>query len=404
MVPRAVFRDPFRATPSDRQRHALSSGNRSKPAVGGLPPHGPAQAALASATAATTPLPSPNDALGDDMQPPILDGCRDLLVMCDTYTPSGQPIETNTRAAALRVFSDPLVAAEECWFGIEQEYTLLDATTKWPIGWPTGGYPSQQGPYYCGVGADKMFGRHIAESHYRACHYAGINVGGLNAEVMPGQWEFQVGPCVGIDAGDHLWVARYVMERVCELTGNVIVTLDPKPVEGDWNGAGAHCNFSTRSMRDKHLGGFAEIERAIARLKEKHEEHVLRYGEGNERRLTGKHETASMTEFTWGVADRGASVRIGNETFEDGCGYLEDRRPSANCDPYVVTQMIAATTLAVGDHATSQPTSPKMKDKEVAPGAKSDLNFPGIERLNVEEVSFSVPATPQFQFKGTSSA
>ena len=390
LVPRAVFRDPFRATPSDRQKGITQAA---KPMMHGKPPDhpsGPAQAALASAAAATdaTTLPFPADATTQNPNaPPILDGCRDLLVMCDTYTPAGVPIATNTRAVAARVFSDPLVAAEECWFGIEQEYTLLDATTKWPIGWPTGGYPAAQGPYYCGVGADKMFGRHIAESHYRACHYAGINVGGLNAEVMPGQWEFQVGPCVGIDAGDHLWVARYVLQRVCELTGNVVVTLDPKPVDGDWNGAGAHHNFSTRSMRDKHLGGMREIERAILRLKDKHHEHVLRYGEGNERRLTGRHETATMTEFTWGVADRGASVRVGNETYNDGCGYFEDRRPSANCDPYVVTQMLASTTLAVGELSTQQTTN-------------KEVNFPGIERLRVDEkpVSFEVPSTPQFPF------
>ena len=123
-----------------------------------------------------------------------------------------------------------------------------------------------------------MFGRHIAESHYRACHYAGVNVGGLNAEVMPGQWEFQVGPCVGIDSGDHLWVARYILQRVCELTGTVVVTLDPKPVAGDWNGAGAHTNFSTRSMRHAELGGMKEIERAICRLKDRHDEHIAAYG------------------------------------------------------------------------------------------------------------------------------
>lgn len=203
----------------------------------------------------------------------VLDGCRNVLVMCDTYAPATMtPLRSNTRAAAAEIFDHPNVAAEEPWFGIEQEYTLLDAVTRWPIGWPPGGYPAPQGPYYCGVGADRMFGRSIAEAHYTACHFAGLDVSGLNAEVMPGQWEFQVGPCVGVDSGDQLWMARYILQRVCELTGSVVVTLDPKPVQGDWNGAGAHCNYSTRSMREVDLGGMKEIERAIKLLKVRNDE------------------------------------------------------------------------------------------------------------------------------------
>lgn len=348
LVPRKIFRDPFRATPQDRAQvlHA-DSVNAQAPSS----PCGPAQAALASAAAAAglVPRSDADDSAVDGVRGEVFGGCRNLLVVCDTYTPAGDPIPTNTRASAARIFNVPDVAAEEPWFGIEQEYTLLDAVSRWPLGWPPGGYPAPQGPYYCGVGSDRMFGRHIAEAHYRACHYAGVEVSGLNAEVMPGQWEFQVGPCVGVDAGDQLWAARYILQRVCELTGNVVVTLDPKPVPGDWNGAGAHTNYSTRSMRHRHLGGMREIERAILRLRDRHAEHIEAYGCGNERRLTGKHETAAMSDFTWGIADRGASIRVGNDTYRDGCGYLEDRRPSANCDPYVVTGLLAKTTLAVED-------------------------------------------------------
>ncbi|KAH9771628.1 glutamine synthetase cytosolic isozyme 1-1 [Citrus sinensis] len=194
-------------------------------------------------------------------------------------------------------------------YGIEQEYTLLQKDINWPLGWPVGGYPGPQGPYYCGVGADKALGRDIVNSHYKACLYAGINISGINGEVMPGQWEFQVGPCVGIYSGDQLWMARYILERITEIAG-VVLSFDPKPIKGDWNGAGAHANYSTKSMRND--GGIDVIKKAIEKLGKRHGEHIAAYGEGNERRLTG---------------------------------YFEDRRPASNMDPYVVTSMIAETTI-----------------------------------------------------------
>lgn len=141
------------------------------------------------------------------------------------------------------------MAADETWFGIEQEYTFFDLDKK-PLGWPKGGYPGPQGPYYCGVGADKMFGRCIVEAHYKACLYAGVKICGTNAESMPAQWEFQVGPCVGVSIGDDLWMARYILKRIAEEFG-AIVSLDPKPIPGNWNGAGAHTNVSTKKMREK---------------------------------------------------------------------------------------------------------------------------------------------------------
>ena len=339
LVPRKVYRDPFRATAMDKD-HILDHDRKNSSVHN--------RALYVEHRSLDKPALSPvaEPERSSATRPEILDGCRNLLVMCDTYEPSGRPIPTNTRAAANAIFTLPEVSCEEPWFGIEQEYTLLDSTTRWPLGWPKGGYPAPQGPYYCGIGADRMFGRTIADAHYRACHYAGLSVSGINAEVMPGQWEFQVGPCVGIDAGDQLWMARYILQRVCELTGDVVVTYDPKPVPGDWNGAGAHCNYSTRSMREKRLGGMNEIERAIRLLEDRHAVHIAAYGPGNERRLTGKHETGAMDTFTWGIADRGASIRVGNETASTGAGYLEDRRPSANSDPYAVTSLLAETTLA----------------------------------------------------------
>ncbi|KAE8712241.1 Glutamine synthetase leaf isozyme [Hibiscus syriacus] len=260
----------------------------------------------------------------------------------DPFRGAGEPIPTNKRARAAEIFSSKKVVDEIPWFGIEQEYTLLQQNVKWPLGWPVGGYPGPQGPYYCGAGADKSFGRDISDAHYKACLYAGINISGTNGEVMPGQWEYQVGPSVGIEAGDHIWCSRYILERITEQAG-VVLSLDPKPIEGDWNGAGCHTNYSTKSMREE--GGFEVIKKAILNLSLRHKEHISAYGEGNERRLTGKHETASIDTFSWGVANRGCSIRVGRDTEKNGKGYLEDRRPASNMDPYVVTSLLAETTI-----------------------------------------------------------
>lgn len=267
---------------------------------------------------------------------------KHILVICDTYSPNGTAIPSNKRAAAAKIFNAKAVIDEETWYGLEQEYTLLQKDVKWPLGWPIGGYPGPQGPYYCGVGADKAWGRDIVDAHYKACLYAGINISGINGEVMPGQWEFQVGPSVGISAADELWCARYIMERITEKAG-VVLSFDPKPIEGDWNGAGCHTNYSTKSMRKE--GGLEVIKKAIEKLKLRHKDHISAYGEGNERRLTGRHETADMNTFSWGVANRGASVRVGRDTEKEGKGYFEDRRPASNMDPYIVTSMIAETTI-----------------------------------------------------------
>lgn len=262
-----------------------------------------------------------------------------VLVMCDTYTPGGEPLPTNTRFECARAMDK--AAAEEPWFGLEQEYFLMDPATGKPVGFPAEGEPEPQGPYYCGVSGSKMFGREIADAHFKACVHAGIKISGINAEVAPGQWEFQIGPAIGIEEGDMLWMGRYLLERIAELRG-LDVNYDPKPVKGDWNGSGCHSNFSTKAMRA--AGGYeGAIVPALEKLSKKHAEHIAAYGSGNEERLTGKHETASIESFKWGVADRGASCRVGNDTAERGYGYFEDRRPAGNCDPYVVTRMLVQT-------------------------------------------------------------
>ncbi|CAE7281802.1 unnamed protein product, partial [Symbiodinium sp. KB8] len=290
----------------------------------------------------------PRDAEGHDSEvilkpvrivPDPFRGGEHILVLCECYRPDGTAHPTNTRAPAAAAFAKDEASAP--WFGVEQEYTLFEADGRTPLGWPKGGYPGPQGPYYCSAGAENAFGRAIADAHYRACLFAGIKVSGINAEVMPGQWEYQVGPCLGIESGDHMWLSRYIMQRVCEDFG-VVCSFDPKPIPGDWNGAGCHVNYSTKPMRE--AGGYAAIIEAIEKLGAKHLEHMAVYGRGNERRLTGAHETAPIDKFSYGVANRGASVRIPRTTEADDCGYFEDRRPASNMDPYVVTAKIFQTT------------------------------------------------------------
>ncbi|KAG9697404.1 hypothetical protein KCU86_g11318, partial [Aureobasidium melanogenum] len=264
-------------------------------------------------------------------------GKPNVLVMCETWMSDGKPNAFNFRHDAALLMEAH--AKEGFWFGLEQEYTLLDVD-GWPFGWPKNGFPAPQGPYYCGVGTGRVFCRDIVEAHYMACFYAGINISGTNAEVMPAQWEYQVGPCKGINLGDELWVSRFILHRVAEDFG-VKVTLASKPIPGDWNGAGLHTNVSTEAMRQE--GGMKVIEEAMEKLAKRHKEHMDVYGTDNALRMTGKHETASMDKFTWGVADRGSSVRVNRAVAEQGKGYFEDRRPASSADPYQITGIIVET-------------------------------------------------------------
>ncbi|XP_054714308.1 glutamine synthetase-like isoform X1 [Uloborus diversus] len=268
-------------------------------------------------------------------------GGNNKLVLCETYRFNKKPTDSNKRSSLVKAMEKGKDFVP--WFGLEQEYTLLD-TDGHPFGWPKQGYPGPQGPYYCGIGATKAYGRDIVEAHYRACMYAGINIGGTNAEVMPAQWEFQVGPCEGVSIGDQVWMARFILHQVAEEFG-VVVSFDPKPMPGNWNGAGAHTNFSTKQMRE--AGGLKFIEEAIEKLSRQHQRHIQAYdpqgGKDNERRLTGKHETSSIHDFSAGVANRGASIRIPRQVAEKKMGYLEDRRPSSNCDPYAVADVMIRT-------------------------------------------------------------
>ncbi len=256
----------------------------------------------------------------------------DFLVMCEVQTGSHEIHPSNTRAAAAAAASD------EWWFGFEQEYFFTNNDGS-PLGWEDG-EPRPQGDYYCGVGASNVKGREISEAHMDACLQAGIQITGTNAEVALGQWEYQ---CFGkgVKAGDDLWVSRYLLHLIAE-EFDVSVTIHPKPKTGDWNGSGMHSNFSNEEMRTS--GSEALFTSMCEKLGAVHEQGIASYGSDNDMRLTGLHETQSIDTFSFGVSDRGASIRIPIYTVEHNWnGYLEDRRPASNADPYKVIAHIVST-------------------------------------------------------------
>lgn len=265
--------------------------------------------------------------------------------MCEVNNADGTPHESNSRAQ-LREVLNAGGDKQDPWIGFEQEYTMFEGRT--PLGWPEHGFPGPQGPYYCGVGTDDVYGRELAEEHARLCLEAGLMYYGLNAEVMPGQWEFQIGyrgdpneTGAALKISDHTWLARWIMYRASEEFG-ISVTLDNKPIKGDWNGAGMHANFSTNDTRDKAKGKDA-IKAATDALAEKHAEHIILYGANLDERLTGDHETCDIDTFKVGDADRGCAIRIPQQVAEKGYGYFEDRRPGANADPYLISARIITT-------------------------------------------------------------
>ena len=256
----------------------------------------------------------------------------DNLVMCQVQTGEHETHSSNTRAAAAKVVSD------EWWFGFEQEYFFTNDKGE-PLGWEDG-TPRPQGDYYCGVGSGNVEGREISEEHLEACLVAGIELTGTNAEVALGQWEYQ---CFGkgVKAADDLWVSRYLLYKIAEDYG-VGVNIHPKPKTGDWNGSGMHANFSNEEMRTK---GSEQLHNSICeKLGKVHKEGIELYGSDNDMRLTGLHETQSIDQFTYGISDRGASIRIPIYTVEHNWnGYLEDRRPASNADPYRIISHIVST-------------------------------------------------------------
>ena len=256
-----------------------------------------------------------------------------FLVMTEVLNADGTAHNSNGRAT---IDDDD----NDFWFGFEQEYFLWDPETNLPLGFPKDQTP--QGQFYCSVGGKNAFGREIMDEHLDICLEAGINVEGTNAEVAAGQWEFQTFAKGAKQAGDEMWVARYLLERTAENYG-LAIEYHPKPLgDTDWNGSGMHANFSNETLRT--CGSKETYDKICEAFRPVIKEHIDVYGAFNDLRLTGEHETQSIDEFSYGVSDRGASIRIPIMTVENGWkGWLEDRRPASNGDPYKIAGRIIKT-------------------------------------------------------------
>ena len=268
---------------------------------------------------------------------------NNLIVLCDCYTYDNEPISTNHRYAAEAIFQNETVKQSKPWYGLEQQFYFREFKSDRIMGFDTNTLtnPQKQGQYYCSIGAKNSFGRPVMEDFLENILFAGLSVSGINGEIGPGQWEFQIGPVEGIDAGDQMYLARYILEKTAEKY-EIIVDYHPKPLEGSvWNGSGCHINFSTEEMRQ--TGGLTKILEAIEKLKDNHEEHMAVYGRDSDQRLIVPNDISKFDTFTFGIANSESSIKISHTVKENGYGYLEDRRPASNIEPYSAIAIIAET-------------------------------------------------------------
>jgi len=275
-----------------------------------------------------------------------------IYVLCETYTMKDNgtmvPLPNNYRSAAA-VAGEGI--SDDMWFGFEQEFFIYDLVREKMLGTYHNMPPQSQ--YYCGVEAvgDYRYGktsiewrsvsdvRKFTEILAQRCVDFGLGITGWNLEVAPGQAEIQIFG-KGLRACDDLMMMRYLAHRVL-LEYNMKPVFDPKPMGSKWNGTGLHTNVSTTETRGE--GGLDVMKGLMRRLAAKHADHLAVYGDGNEARLTGLHETSSMNEFSWSIGGRNTSVRIPRTCSVDGKGYFEDRRPAGNADPYRIAKRMAET-------------------------------------------------------------
>ena len=260
-----------------------------------------------------------------------------LLVLCDTYYPNNIPLFNNHRINAVKIFDK--YEDHDAWYGLEQEYFVIDNETTKPVKYDV---KTPHNKYYCSVGNNAFKVRNLMENHMHYCLNIGIKISGYNHEVAPGQCEFQIGPEEGLKICDDLWIARFVLQKLGEYY-NVKINYHPKPIKENCNGSGCHTNFSTINTRKE--GGYDYIVLCMNKLEKKHNEHINNYGAFNDLRLSGTHETSSIDKFSWSIGGRDVSIRVGNDTYNNKCGYFEDRRPASNMNPYLVCPLILQTCV-----------------------------------------------------------
>ena len=255
-----------------------------------------------------------------------------IYVFCEVMDSDNIPHKSNYRSTLNE-------EQEDLWFGFEQEYFIYNETGGNVLGHDRRQLEGQ-GKYYCGVGHN-VVGRDFVEEHLNICLNHKIDITGTNAEVALGQWEYQVFSKGKLKGGDDLWMSRYFLYKISEKYGYHI-ELHPKPlIYGEWNGSGLHTNFSNDRMRNK--GGYDYFLSIFNSFGSRHREHIKAYGSNNDLRLTGDFETQSIDTFSWGVSDRGASIRVPQDTAKEWKGYVEDRRPGSNANPYKIIKEIVTS-------------------------------------------------------------
>lgn len=246
---------------------------------------------------------------------------ENYLVLCDTYNINKDGIITptvdNYRYGAINIFNETNLNPK---FGFEQEFYLIDNENHEKLSSLTN--ISNKDNNYCRTTTKYTY---IMNEFYNLCLSCKIGIVGWNAEVAPFQFEYQIFGN-GIDACDDLVMSRYVLERYM-IDNNYEIKYDPKLYE-NLSGSGCHINYS--DVRSKEY-----MDKYIKALGETHNDLMKVYGENNNKRLTGLHETSSYSVFTYGVGDRYKSVRIPNSTALGLTNYFEDRRPGANINPYM---------------------------------------------------------------------